>query len=103
MKFLLLTIIFFIIGCSNQGGYIIIKNDSAAPITNVTINYIVPKTSYVLGTIYPKSMYKYSIDYNYNETAIDISYVTKDQKIVNETVVGYSTSYNKKNVELIIK
>lgn len=101
---LVLTILLFsFVGCTNSKGYIIIKNDSSSPITNVTVNYITPKVNHALGVINPKSVYKYPIDYNFNETAIDISYVDQNQKKIIKTAVGYSSSYDKRNFEIIIK
>lgn len=107
MKKQLLTLLlipsFFLGGCSDQKGYIVIKNESSVPVTNVTVNYISPRKSYVLGTIYPKSLYKYAINYDHNETSIHVSYFDKNQKKIDKVAIGYSTIQDKESIELIIK
>lgn len=94
----------FLNGCGiDKKGFITIKNESDSPITNVAIHYVAPNINDVLGTINPKSSYIYAINYKYNETAIQLVYFDKNQKLVSKTVVGYSAKYDKENVEVEIK
>ena len=93
-----------LVGCGkDEKGFIVIKNETDSPLTNVTIHYASPKVDEVVGTINPKSSYKYPLNYTYNETAIDLIYIDKNQKITTKTVVGYSAKYDKENVEVVIK
>ncbi|UUS62506.1 MULTISPECIES: hypothetical protein [unclassified Acinetobacter] len=88
---------FLLVGCGEKtegNGYILIKNNSDQPVTDVAVNYSSAKKTDVLGTLYPKSSYNYVI-FIKNEDSIKVSYKTADSKVHSKTVVGYLSTLEK--------
>jgi len=99
-KVISLLLIFLLSGCSERvggNGYIIIKNNSNYPISDVSVNYTSAKRKDSLGKIAPHSSYKYSI-YLKHEDSINLSYKTIDQQIHIRPVSGYLSTAEKVKV-----
>jgi len=99
-KVIPLLLIFLLCGCSKRvggNGYIIIKNNSNYPISDVSVNYTSAKRKDSLGKIAPHSSYKYSI-YLKHEDSINLSYKTIDQQSHIRLVSGYLSTAEKVKV-----
>ena len=87
-----------LLACSTakqEKGTIVINNNSSAPITEISVEYISAKKRVPIGELAPHASTTYKIDYSDAEDSIVIHYTDAQHNKYTQTAVPYAAKYDK--------
>lgn len=106
-KFPLITLMTLsLLACSTakqEKGTIVINNNSSAPITEISVEYISAKKSVPIGELAPHASTTYKIDYSDVEDSIVIHYNDAQHNKYTQSAVPYAAKYDQQRYVVTIE